>query len=113
MVRKVGDGPVSRVHFHAKMLNTYFLRWLGFCKLKFIHPPSLLENTLFLHVDVASRIAAKDVRKLTPIHDEVRLAWARYAESLAALNHSPSKQKSAEETYKRLKEFVETLGKCF
>jgi hypothetical protein len=113
MVRDVDDGPVSRVKFHVKMLDVYFSRLLGFCRLEIISSHSLLENTLFLVADVASSIAAKDVGKLNPLHDEIRLAWSRYAESLASLKDGPPDMMKVEHTFERLKEFGRTCDEAF
>jgi hypothetical protein len=117
MVRDVDDGPVSGVKFHAKMLDVYHNRLLGFCRFELISPDSLLENTLFSVLDVASSIAAKDVGKLNPVHNEIRLAWARYAESLESLkDHSSGAKMKVEQTYERLKDFARScdaaFGKC-
>ena len=114
LVRESADGRVSRVKFHAKMLDVYFSRWLGICRYENTFSDSILESTLFLVVEAASSIAAKDVGRLNADHDEIRMAWARYAECLKSLKDDPlSLRKRVEQTDELLKEFGRTCDETF
>jgi hypothetical protein len=96
------------------MLDVYFNRWLGICRYENTFSDSILENTLFLVIEVASSIAAKDVRMLNAGCDEIRKAWARYAECLKGLKDNPSGLKTrVERTYELLKEFRRACDETF
>jgi hypothetical protein len=96
------------------MLDVYFNRWLGICRYENTFSDSILENTLFLLIDVASSIAAKDVRMLNAGCDEIRTAWARYAECLKSLKDDPSELRTrVEQTFELLKEFRRTCDETF
>jgi hypothetical protein len=87
---------------------------LGICRYENTFSDSILENSLFLVIEVASSIAAKDVGRLNAGHDEIRMVWVRYAECLKGLKGDPSSLKTrVEQTYELLKEFGRTCDETF
>lgn len=116
MLSQIGDKPAVRVEAHAKNLDEYWLRWLGFCRLETVAPQSLIDNALFLVVEAASKIAGGDIAKLEHSKEaSVRQSWNEYEKSLIGLRKvSPKTVKNeAEESYLKFKAFVDAFHKNY
>jgi len=108
LLSQIGDEPILKVEAHVKYLDEYFLRWLGFCRLETIAPQSLTDNSLFLVVEAASKIADVDITRLTEKKEPLKQAWAEYQKSLVNLRRCPQTVKiESEQSYLKLKIFAD------
>jgi len=113
MLAKISSEPLPRVHAHAKNIDEYFLRWLGFCRLETKNLQSLTENNLFVVVEAASNVAHLDVSRL-PEQEKIQVwkAWEDYQKSLAGLKSCLQTIKSeAEHSYIKFKLFADIVRK--
>jgi len=109
-----GLEPLSKVEFHAKMLDEFLLRLLGFLRLEDIDEnsaQSFIDNALFLTVEAASQVADEDLYRLRGAESEqIRQTWQTFKESLAALRTSHHFKTEAEETYRKLSLFTRAVA---
>jgi hypothetical protein len=111
VISKIGDDPILRVKTHAKNLDEYCSRWIGFCNVDFTTPQALLESGLFVVLDAASRVANRDViRASNIVPASVGETWKEYCICLGALRDCPSDlKKRANDLYGKLSAFVASV----
>jgi hypothetical protein len=112
LLAEIGSDPLLRVQDHVKRLDEYFMRWLGFCKLDSAASPQFLtDNALFLVLEAASNIAARDVDQLVlPEKETLSCAWREYFSSLLKLRKCKQAiLTEAEGSYLKLKIFADTF----
>ena len=108
LMSEAGDDSLQRLRSHAKNLEEYCSRWLGFCRLEDVTPDSLIDSGLFVVLEAASRVANRDVATVADRSDQHLVeTWRRYWNCLLTVRKCPPDLKQrADQLYKELLGFV-------